>query len=203
MERKFNRIGVMGGTFDPIHLGHLFIAREAAHAADLDVVIFVPSGEAPHKRSCVTASAEERWDMTRIAIDGDPCFDASRIEVDREGPSYTADTLERLKAIYSESELYFITGYDAVVDIMKWRDPHRIARDAAILTVARPGTSISGIEVLPDDIKRAVRRVVSPLLEISSTDIRRRIADGRSIRYLVTDGVREYIERKGLYKTTG
>lgn len=198
-----DRIGVMGGTFDPIHLGHLFIAREAAHAMKLDRVLFVPSGEPPHKGAGVAASAEERWEMTCIAVADDPLFEASRAEIDRPGPSYTADTLEQLKGVHPGCELFFITGYDAVMDIMGWRDPHRIARAASILTLARPGSSLDGMRSLPSDVRAAVTPIIAPQLDISSTDIRRRSAEGRSIRYLVTDGVRRYIEDKGLYGRWG
>lgn len=193
------KLGVMGGTFDPIHYGHLFVAEEARGAAGLDRVLFVPSGTPPHKRYAGMASAEARYDMVRLATDANPHFDVSRIETDRDGRSYTLDTLREIHALYPESQIYFITGDDAALDILNWHEPYEIVRMATLLTVGRPGYARDKIFELPQEIRASIRMIDSPQLDISSTDIRRRVGAGRSIRYMVPEDVRRYIDDNGLY----
>ena len=194
-----DRIGIMGGTFDPIHYGHLFAAEEARGAAGLARVLFVPSGTPPHKRYAGMAAAEARYEMTRLAVEGNPSFGVSRIETDRRGRSYTLDTLREIQALHPQGRIFFITGDDAVLDIMSWHEPYEIARIATLLTVGRPGYARDKISELPQEIGRSIRTVDSPQLDISSTDIRRRVAGGRSIRYMVPESVRLYIDANGLY----
>ncbi len=193
------KLGVMGGTFDPIHYGHLFVAEEARGAEGLDRVLFVPSGTPPHKRYAGMASAEARYDMVRLATDANPHFDVSRIETDRDGRSYTLDTLREIHALYPESQIYFITGDDAALDILNWHEPYEIVRMATLLTVGRPGYARDKIFELPQEIRASIRMIDSPQLDISSTDIRRRVGAGRSIRYMVPEDVRRYIDDNGLY----
>ena len=193
------KLGVMGGTFDPIHYGHLFVAEEARGAAGLDRVLFVPSGTPPHKQYAGMASAEARYDMVRLATDANPHFDVSRIETDRGGRSYTLDTLREIRALYPESQIYFITGDDAALDILNWHEPYEIVRMATLLTVGRPGYARDKIFELPQEIRASIRMIDSPQLDISSTDIRRRVGAGRSIRYMVPEDVRRYIDDNGLY----
>lgn len=193
------KLGVMGGTFDPIHYGHLFVAEEARGAAGLDRVLFVPSGTPPHKRYAGMASAEARYDMVRLATDANPHFDVSRIETDRDGRSYTLDTLREIRALYPDSRIYFITGDDAALDILNWHEPYEIVRMATLLTVGRPGYARDKIFELPQEIRASIRMIDSPQLDISSTDIRRRVGAGRSIRYMVPEDVRRYIDDNGLY----
>ena len=193
------KLGIMGGTFDPIHNGHLFVAEEARGAEGLDRVLFVPSGTPPHKRYAGMADAEARYDMVRLAVRGNPHFDVSRIETDRRGRSYTLDTLQEMSALYPDSRIYFITGDDAVLDMLNWHEPYEIARMATLLTVGRPGYARDKISELPQEIRGSIRTIDSPQLDLSSTDIRRRVRAGRSIRYMVPEDVRRYIDDNALY----
>ncbi len=145
------------------------------------------------------ASAEARYDMVRLATDANPHFDVSRIETDRGGRSYTLDTLREIHALYPESQIYFITGDDAALDILNWHEPYEIVRMATLLTVGRPGYARDKIFELPQEIRASIRMIDSPQLDISSTDIRRRVGAGRSIRYMVPEDVRRYIDDNGLY----
>lgn len=197
--RKAETLGIMGGTFDPIHYGHLFAAEEARGAAGLDHVVFVPSGTPPHKRYAGMAGAEARCDMVRLAVSANPYFAVSRIETDRGGRSYTLDTLREIRVLYPASRIYFITGDDAVLDMLNWHEPYEIARMATLLTVGRPGYARDKIFELPQEIRESIRMIDSPQLDISSTDIRRRVGAGRSIRYMVPEDVRRYIDDNGLY----
>lgn len=195
------RIGVMGGSFDPIHIGHLVAASEVAHRFGLDRVVFSPTGEAWHKDSDDRAPAELRYEMTRAATAGDPRFAVTRVDIDRAGPTYTVDTLRDLQDGFAAehpgqaSEWYFITGADALADILGWRDPDRIVAAAHLVGVTRPG------HVLADPGLPAARvsLVEIPALAISSTDIRARVRAGEPIRYLVPDAVEQLIARHGLY----
>lgn len=194
------RLGIMGGTFDPIHFGHLFMAQEAAEYADLDRVLFVPSGTPPHKHDPRMASNIDRYEMTCLAVSDDPLFDVSRVETDRQGRSYTVETLKLLHDIYPHDDLFFIMGDDSALDIVNWREPFEIARIATLLSVGRPGASREKIAYLPAEIRGALRLVDAPKLELSSTDIRERITSGRSVRYMLPDSVIRYIYEHDLYK---
>ncbi|HET8568708.1 MAG TPA: nicotinate-nucleotide adenylyltransferase [Candidatus Limnocylindria bacterium] len=186
------RIGVFGGTFDPIHVGHLAIARAALESVPLERVVFVPARRSPLKDRGPYASEEDRLEMVRLATRDEPRFEVSTIELERAGPSYTVDTLEALAA---SGELFLILGSDAVLDLARWHRPDRIAELATILVAPRPGA--------PDPVTSArVRTFDAPCLDISSRELRARRMRGRSLRYLVPDPVWRHIEARGLYTRT-
>jgi nicotinate-nucleotide adenylyltransferase len=200
MAQRTRRIGVMGGTFNPIHTGHLVTAEEARHAFSLDEVVFVPAGRPWQKEASEVAAAEDRYLMTVIATASHPAFSVSRVEIDREGPTYTVDTLRALGAERPGSELFFITGADAILQILTWRDPAAVLREARFIAATRPGYDLDRLEKeLPEGLEDRVRVMEIPALAISSTDVRRRAREGRPIRYLVPDGVAAYIEKTRLY----
>ncbi len=188
------RIGVMGGTFDPVHHGHLVAASEAAHSYGLDEVIFVPTGQ-PSQKPDVTPS-EHRYLMTVIATASNPRFTVSRVDIDRAGPTYTIDTLRELKAERPDAELHFITGADAIAQILSWRDHDELWNLAHFVAVSRPGHVLT-TEGLPSD---GVSRLEVPALAISSTDCRNRVSAGEPVWYLVPDGVVQYIAKHRLYR---
>jgi nicotinate-nucleotide adenylyltransferase len=191
------RVGVMGGTFDPIHHGHLVAASEVAHYFALDEVVFVPTGASWQKEDREVSSAEDRYLMTVIATASNPRFRVSRIEIDRPGPTYTIDTLRQLRAERGEStELFFITGADALSRIMSWHNADELFSLAHFVGCTRPGHRLSGGGV-PDD---GVSLVEIPALAISSTECRQRLAAGEPIWYLVPDGIVQYIAKRGLYR---
>lgn len=200
---RVSKIGVIGGTFDPIHYGHLFAAEEARSQLGLERVIFVPSGTPPHKRYDDMATAEERYEMTLLAISDSfaPQFDITRIEIERSGKSYTLDTLRELKRFFSRAEIHFIVGLDAILDIMSWHEPYKIAEAAQLTVVSRPGYPRDKIEELPAEIRKSTTLIDSLQLDISGTDLRKRIRSGRSVKYLLPDPVWTYIQRNRLYRT--
>jgi nicotinate-nucleotide adenylyltransferase len=201
MEKRAARVGVMGGTFNPIHTGHLVTADEARHAFGLDEVIFVPAGSPWQKTDEDVAPAEDRYLMTVIATASNPAFRVSRIEMDREGPTYTLETLRALKSAHPGAELFFITGADAILQILTWREPESVLREARFIAATRPGYDLDRLEKeLPHGLEDRVAIMEIPALAISSTDIRRRARDHRPIRYLVPAGVAAYIEKTGLYR---
>ncbi len=189
------RIGVMGGTFDPIHHGHLVAASEVAQSFGLDEVVFVPTG-LPWQKDKVTES-EHRYLMTVIATASNPQFTVSRVDIDRDGPTYTIDTLKDLKAARPDAELYFITGADAVAQILGWRDHDELWELAHFVAVSRPGHVLS-TEGLPSE---DVSQLEIPALSISSTDCRARVRRGHPVWYLVPDGVVQYIAKHDLYRS--
>lgn len=188
------RIGVFGGTFDPPHLGHLIVAADVYEALELDRLLLVPSAMHPFKGSAVHASAEQRAELLRAAILGDERFEVDEIELRRSGPSYTVDTLRVLREREPDAELFFVMGADNVRDLPKWREPEEIVRLARLAIVARAGERVAPELPFPS-LTVPVTRV-----DISSTEIRRRAAAGRSIRYLVPEAVREVILREALYR---
>jgi nicotinate-nucleotide adenylyltransferase len=192
MQRK---IGVMGGTFDPVHHGHLVAASEVADRFDLDEVLFVPTGQPWQKSARSVSPAEDRYLMTVIATASNPRFSTSRVDIDRGGPTYTADTLRDLAATMPDAELFFITGADALSQILSWRKVDELFELAHFVGVTRPGYEL-GDEHLPEG---SVTLVEVPAMAISSTDCRRRVAEGRPVWYLVPDGVVQYISKRGLY----
>jgi nicotinate-nucleotide adenylyltransferase len=187
------RLGLMGGTFDPIHHGHLVAAEEARYAFRLERVLFVPAGR-PWQKERHVAPAEERFAMTVLATQDNPAFEVSRLEIDRDGPTYTVDTLRELRAARPDDELFFITGADAVREILSWKDPHDGLELATFVAVTRPGYPL---EKLPS---REIEVLEIPALAISSTDIRARVKEGRPIRYLVPDAVAAHITMHHLYR---
>ncbi|NQX10128.1 nicotinate-nucleotide adenylyltransferase [Microbacteriaceae bacterium VKM Ac-2855] len=191
-----SRIGVMGGTFDPIHHGHLVAASEVAQSFDLDEVVFVPTGQPWHKKT--VTSAEHRYLMTVIATASNPRFTVSRVDVDRVGTTYTIDTLRDLHAARPDAELFFITGADAVAQILSWKDYQELWDLAHFVAVSRPGHDLS-ISGLP---QQDVSLLEVPALAISSTDCRSRVNRGHPVWYLVPDGVVQYISKHHLYRST-
>jgi len=191
------RIGVMGGTFDPVHHGHLVAASEVAQVFTLDEVVFVPTGQPWQKDDRHVSPSEDRYLMTVIATASNPRFSVSRIDIDRGGPTYTIDTLRDLRAERGdEAELFFITGADALAQIMSWQDVNELFKLAHFVGVTRPGHRLTG-DGLPED---NVSLVEVPALAISSTDCRQRVARGEPIWYLVPDGIVQYIAKRRLYR---
>jgi len=195
------RLGVMGGTFDPIHQGHLVTAEEALGQFRLDAVVFVPTGQPWMKEELKVTSAEHRYLMTVIATSSNPRFTVSRVDIDREGPTYTADTLRALQDEYGkEADLFFVTGADAVVEIFQWKDPQEILELAHVIAATRPGYDIARFEAEAPTSHPNISVMDVPALAISSTDIRRRVQEGSSVRYLVPEAVQTYIEKWELYR---
>lgn len=191
---KLARIGIMGGTFDPIHHGHLVAASEVAQQFDLDRVVFVPTG-VPYLKPDVS-EGEHRYLMTVIATAANPRFTVSRVDIERDGPTYTVDTLRDLRSLYPQAELFFITGADAVAQILDWKDVEEIWDLAHLVAVSRPGHRLT-ISGLPAD---RVSSLEVPALAISSTDCRERVGKGWPVWYLVPDGVVQYIAKHRLYR---
>jgi nicotinate-nucleotide adenylyltransferase len=190
----------MGGTFDPIHHGHLIAASEVADTFALDEVIFVPTGKPWQKRAKVVSAAEDRYLMTVIATASNPRFTVSRVDIDREGPTYTVDTLRDLHAgLGDKTDLFFITGADALAKILSWKDADQLFSLAHFVGVTRPGFRLSRAH-LPAESAGSVSLVQVPAMAISSTDCRKRVASGQPIWYLVPDGVVQYITKHHLYR---
>ncbi len=189
------RLGVMGGTFDPIHHGHLVAASEVQALYDLDEVVFVPTGEPWQKSSREVSPAEHRYLMTVIATASNPRFTVSRVDIDREGPTYTIDTLRDLRTERPDDEMFFITGADALAQILSWKDADELFSLAHFIGVTRPGHVLSD-KGLPVD--RVTLQEV-PAMAISSTDCRERVVRGEPVWYLVPDGVVQYINKYSLY----
>jgi nicotinate-nucleotide adenylyltransferase len=195
------RIGILGGTFDPIHYGHLAIAEEARASMQLDQVLLVPAGHQPLKHGRHAATPQQRLEMARLACAPNPALSVSAIEVERPGPSYTVTTLEQL-AGQTSAALFFLLGADALADLYRWRAADRILELAQIVGITRPGYSpdLSGLRAALPTIESRLTLVEGPRLEIASSDLRRRLAERRPIRYLTPDPVVEYIEEHGLYR---
>ncbi len=191
------RLGIMGGTFDPIHHGHLVAASEVAHVFFLDEVVFVPTGQPWEKEEREVAPAEDRYLMTVIATASNPRFSVSRVDIDRPGPTYTIDTLRDLRAARgAEAELFFITGADALARLISWRNAEELLTLAHFVGCTRPGHRLSG-HGLPDG---NVSVIEIPALAISSTGCRERVRAGEPIWYLVPDGIVQYIAKRRLYR---
>ena len=194
---RAQRLGVMGGTFDPIHHGHLVAASEVAQFFMLDEVVFVPTGQPWQKDDRKVSPSEDRYLMTVIATASNPRFSVSRIDIDRAGPTYTIDTLRDLRAERGEgAELFFITGADALSRMMSWQDVNELFELAHFVGCTRPGHRLTG-HGLPED---RVSLLEIPALAISSTDCRQRVAHGQPIWYLVPDGIVQYIAKRRLYR---
>ncbi len=193
----------MGGTFDPVHYGHLAAAEEARSRFGLARVIFVPSGRPPHKPELAVTPAEARYEMVVLATASNPAFETSRIELDRPGPSYSADTMEWYRRQFgAEARLYFITGADAVLELMSWHEPERLLQVCELIAVMRPGYDLGALgEALGPELLERVHSIEAPGVEVSSTELRRRAGSGQSLRYLAPPAVIKYIENRGLYRT--
>jgi len=191
---RFKRIGIMGGTFDPIHFGHLLAAEESYRELELNEVIFVPTGQPPHKYS--VSGHEHRYNMTLLATVGIPYFSVSRIEIDRGKSSHTVDTLKEFRAIMGEDvEFCFITGLDAILGISTWKEYMKLPELCRLVTVTRPGYSPDSLHELPAKIREAIIFIEIPRFSLSSTNIRERISEGKGAKYLVPDVVEDYIKK--------
>ncbi|HWH32800.1 MAG TPA: nicotinate-nucleotide adenylyltransferase [Egibacteraceae bacterium] len=192
------RIGLMGGSFDPIHLGHLVTAEQARVDLGLDEVVFIPAGQPWQKEH--TTPAEHRYLMTVLATSANPYFSVSRVEIEREGPTYTVDTLRTLRARHADADLWFISGADAIVNIVTWRDAAEALDLATFVAATRPGHDVAALQ--EPGIRERIVTLDVPALAISSTDIRARVAADRSVRYLIPREVEEHIRKHGLYGAT-
>lgn len=197
------RICIMGGTFDPIHYGHLVVAEEVRHQFKLDKVIFVPAARPPHKSDKIISDPHHRVHMTRIATSSNKYFEVSTLEVERSGPSYTIDTVEAFKKLFGVQTIFFITGADAVLEILTWKEAERLLTLCNFIAATRPGYDLKKLHLILKSLPREVLDNIIPLevpaLSISSTDIRRRVREGRSIKYLLPEAVEEYLRVNCLY----
>ena len=196
-------LGLFGGTFDPPHFGHLVVAQEAAELLGLERVWFLPAGQPPHKRGQVISPLADRLRMVELAIGDNPRFELSRADCERSEPSFTVDLLTRLRAeLGRTTELFFLVGMDSLLDLQTWREPERVLELCTLVAVTRPGhpaPDLAEVEArLPGSSSRS-RLLETPGVDVSSTDLRARVAAGRSTRYLVPDAVRHYITAAGLY----
>jgi nicotinate-nucleotide adenylyltransferase len=199
------RIGILGGTFNPPHLGHLVCAQEAYRELSLDQVLLIPAGTPPHKPVDAEPGAEHRLDLCRLAIAHDERFAVSDLELRRDGPSYTVDTLDILSSQSPTNELFLILGGDIAAGLPQWHRPERVLELATVAIAKRRGTAKASVQRALDQLKAGdrARYFEMPRIGISSTMVRRRVRAGQPIRYLVPDGVAEYIERHGLYRALG
>lgn len=197
------RIGVLGGTFDPPHVGHLWLATLATDAIGLDRVLFMPADQPPHKGGQLVTRATDRLLMTRLAITGDPAFELSAIEMERPGPSYTIDSVDELERAHPDAKLFLIMAADSLAQIDTWREPDRLLERIEWVVGPRPGSALPDRSMLEVRFGAAASRIhllEGPSLDVSSSDIRRRVAAGHAIRYLVPRGVEELIVERGLYR---
>lgn len=204
MKNKIEKIGVSGGTFNPIHMGHLMVAEMVRDSFGLDKVLFIPSGMPPHKNLGGVACAEHRFDMVQIAVASNPYFIESRIEIDRRGYTYTVDTLKNLREIYgNNTSLYYIIGADVLNDLLTWRSFEEVFKICEFIAVLRPGNDVQAfnnqMKYLKNTYCAKIHFINTPQIDISSTEIRDRVKEGRSIKYLVPDAVEEYIKLNRLY----
>lgn len=195
-------IGIIGGAFDPIHYGHLIIAEEARVELGLEKVVFVTAGIPPHKKDYEVSDAEHRHAMTCLATASNPCFECSRMELDRPGPSYTVDTIEVFKKTIGEgTDIFFVSGVDAILEILTWHEPHRLKSMCKLVAATRPGYDLNDLRHrLPQEFMDQVIFMETPGVHISSTDLRERARMGKSIKYMVPEQVEAYISTHGLYR---
>lgn len=195
MEQK--KIGLMGGTFDPVHTGHLFIAREAAEIYGLDRVYLIPSAAPPHKKNHPSAEAEDRYRMTLLAAEDEPRFIVSACELERKGKSYTVDTVKVFRDKFKGAELYFIIGFDSYLEFDTWKDSEILLGECVFAAAPRTAEERASLR---RGLRKGFKPLDIPILEISSTDIRNRVKKGRSIRYMVPPAVKKYIIQHNLYR---
>jgi nicotinate-nucleotide adenylyltransferase len=200
------RIGVLGGTFDPVHIAHLIIAEEVREKLKLEKVLFIPTGEPWLKANRPITAAVHRVEMLRLALASNPHFELSLLEVERGGPSYTVDTMEELRRQQEQAEFFFILGQDALRDLPLWKQPARLIQLCRLVGIPRPKSPPLDLSLLEAAIPGITERVIlleAPLIDISATEIRQRAARGQSLRYLVPAAVEEYIRRQRLYGHQG
>lgn len=201
---KRRQIGVFGGTFDPIHLGHLAAAQDAAAQLELDTVLFVPNRIPPHKQHRRVSSAEDRVRMVELAIADNPLFALSLVELTRDGPSYTLDTMRQLRTeLGAEADLCFLTGCDSLLALHTWHRPHQLLAEFTLAILDRPTNSPidwAAVERYFPGIRQKVRVIPIPLLQVSAEDLRRRVREGKPIRYYVLPAVENYIRQTALYQ---
>jgi nicotinate-nucleotide adenylyltransferase len=191
-------LGVLGGTFDPIHIGHLIIAQMLVEELQLSELLFLISARPPHKLAAEVAPWKNRLEMAELALQDNPRLTISDLEIKRSGPSYTAETMDILQAQYGQRyRILFIVGADSILEISSWRQPERLLESGSLVVVPRPGYNLSQLD---PQVADRVTMVKTPLLEISSSNIRQRVRQGKSVRYLVPLEVDNYIRRKGLYR---
>ncbi len=200
------RLGIFGGSFDPVHFGHLLLAESCRVQAGLDRVVFVPNAVSPHKIGSEPVSAENRVEMLKLAIGGHAPFEVSQTEIERGGISYTVDTLQRFRDSHTDAELFFLMGADSLNDFPQWKDPDIICKCCTLLVVCRPGLPAPDFSVL-DKFASATqiettrsRAIMMPQIDISSTEIRHRARDNQSFRFQTPRAVEKYIQTKGLYQ---
>ncbi len=191
------KLGIFGGTFNPPHVGHLIVSEHVCDHYHFDKIIFIPSANPPHKNDPSMASAHDRFEMTQLAVKGNSLFEASRLEIERSGLSYTVDSLAALISLYPRARFSLIIGYDNFIEFETWKSPHEIIANANLIVMNRPGFSSSDAR---SEFSKSAEFVTVPQIGISGSDIRRRVKMGRSIRYLVPKAVEEYIVHKGLYR---
>jgi nicotinate-nucleotide adenylyltransferase len=194
----------MGGTFDPVHYGHLVVAEGVRYEYRLDKVVFVPAGRPPHKLNYPISDPEHRLALTRLAVASNSFFEVSDLEIKRPGPSYTYDTIREMHRIYHPEEIYFITGADAVLEILSWHRVEELLKICRFIAATRPGHNLDNLtgklRALPAQLIDHIVPVEVPALAISSSDIRRRVREGRPIKYLLPESEEAYIADAGLYK---
>ncbi|UCG83243.1 MAG: nicotinate-nucleotide adenylyltransferase [Dehalococcoidia bacterium] len=197
------KVGVLGGTFDPVHLGHLIVAEDVRQKLGLQEVLLIPAGQPSLKESRSISEAEHRLEMVILATASNPYLNVSTIEIERPGPSYSVDTIIELKAgMGAGTKIYFIAGYDTLADLHHWKDPRRLVEMCQVVAVARPGHNKLDMRPLGTDVRSASDRIMKvqvPQIDISATGIRQRVARGLSIRYLVPEAVEDYIMANNLY----
>lgn len=204
MDKLGNRIGISGGTFDPVHNGHLITAQYTMEKLELNKVIFIPSGKPPHKTRNDITSSEHRFNMVSEACERNSCFEASKIEMERPGKTYTIDTLKQIKSMYGDLDIFYITGADVIRDIKNWKDFEKVFELCDFIAAIRPNydkdSFMQDVKLLKSKYQAKIHVIDVPLIEISSTEIRNRIKKGLPIKYLVPQKVEKYIMENKLYK---
>ncbi len=202
--KKRKRVGIMGGTFNPVHMGHLLLAEQSYRQYELDYVLFMPAGKPPHKQECEILSNKYRWDMLKLAIDGVPYFKMSDYEFKKNGLSYTWETLDDLKKLHPDTDFYFIMGADSVINIETWKHPEKVMALCHVLAAVRDDMDMDGLlaraKYLEEHYNAKISMLNVPGIDISSSDLRNRVGRGESIRFMVPELVRHYIEFYHLYQ---
>lgn len=198
------RLGIMGGTFDPVHYGHLVAAEGARYSFSLEKVIFIPAGNPPHKPDRIITEPSIRYEMTSLAVASNPFFCASDLEIRRDGPSFTIDTVRYMMRLHPDQRIYFITGADALLEISTWKNFEVLLSICNFVAATRPGYRLlelkEKLDSLRDNLKQNISYMEVPALAISSTDIRQRVREGRPIKYLLPESVEDYIIQNNLYR---